>query len=160
MARFSLMQDARIVQVLDPAADAAGRTGRAVSLGNYQRAYLVAHVTQGNAATVALTPQQCTAVDGTAAKAIPAVPVYTNLDAAGGDSFTRQTDAASFTTDAALKDKIVVFQVDPAALDVAGGFDCIRLNTGASNAANITEATVILCEPRYAGATQPSAIAD
>jgi hypothetical protein len=35
---------------------------------------------------------------------------------------------------------MVVFEIDPASLDVANGFDCVYLSTGASNAANITAA--------------------
>jgi hypothetical protein len=62
----------------------------------------------------------------------------------------RQTDAANFTTDAGVKTKKVIFEIDPAKLDVAGGFDCIRIVTGASNAANITAAQVFIV-PSYAG---------
>jgi hypothetical protein len=79
-----------------------------------------------------LTPQQCSAVAGTGAKAIPATPIWTNLDTSVSDTLVRATDAVSYTTDAGVKNKMVVFEIDPAALDVAGGFDCIRCNTGAS----------------------------
>jgi hypothetical protein len=46
-----------------------------------------------------------------------------------------------------------------AALDVAGGFDCIRISTGASNIANVTQAAYYL-ESRYPQATPPSAVVD
>ena len=54
----------------------------------------------------------------------------------------------------------MVFEIDPATLDLAGGFDCLCVKTGASNAANITAASYILTAPRFAGATPPSAVVD
>lgn len=156
-----LVENAKIVEILAPAADAAGRTGTAVSLKNYQRAFLIAHITQGNAAQVTLTPQQCTTVAGAGAKALAnAVPIWADLDTATSDTLARQTDGVSFQTDAAVKNKIVVFEIPTASLDVAGGYDCIRINTSASNVANITQIAAYLVNPRYAGATPPSARVD
>jgi hypothetical protein len=37
-----------------------------------------------------------------------------------------------------VKEKLVVIEIDPATLDQANGFDCVKVATGASNAANIT----------------------
>jgi hypothetical protein len=142
--------DFEVLPILDPAADAAGRSSRAISLKNYTgMVKLVAHITQGNAATVALTPEQCTAIDGSGAKAIPAVPIFHAQDLATTTVSTRATAAASFTTSAATTAKRVDFLIDPASLDTANGFDCIRLTTGASNAANITEGFVV-ARPRHA----------
>ncbi len=148
-----------VVQSLKPAADAAGRNGEAVSLKNALMAWIVYHIDQGNAATIALAPDQCSAVAGTGAKAIPTVPVWANQDAGTASPLTRQTDGASFTTDAGVKQKIVIFQINPAALDINNGFDCIRAKTGASNAANITEAMVII-EARYPQSSGIDAKAD
>lgn len=154
-----LPQDAVPVQTLKPAADAAGRSGEGVSLKNALMAWIVYHIDQGNAATIALAPEQCTAVAGTGNKAIPAVPIWANQDFGTASPLTRQTDAVSLTTSAAVKQKMVIFQIDPAKLDTANGYDCIRGVTGASNAANITEATVWI-SPRYPQATGIDAKAD
>jgi hypothetical protein len=52
------------------------------------------------------------------------------------------------------------FEVDPIkARDLANDFDCIRAQTGASNAANITSAVLII-QPRHAGAVIPSPLID
>jgi hypothetical protein len=151
----------KVVELLAPAADAAGRTSAIYpSLKNVHRAWIVAHVNQGNAATVALTPKQASAVAGTGTKVLAnAVPIWAGEDLAASDALPRQADGTSFTTDAEVKHKIVVFQIDPAKLDVAGGFDCIGLTTGASSAANITSA-VLIAEMRYGSAAPPSLIVD
>jgi len=148
-----------VVDVMTPAADAAGRNSDAVSLKNFSLAIVEASINQGNAATIALTLQQCTAVDGTGAKALTVnVPIFASQDVGGasGDVLTRQTDGVAFTTSAALTRKTIRFVIDPATLDLAGGFDAIRIVTGASNAANITSARVILT-PTYAQTPQTSA---
>jgi len=141
-------QDMIPVQTLKPAADAAGRNGEAVSLKNAEAAFLVVHIDQGNAATIAIAPEQCTNVAGAGGKAIPACPIYVNQDAGTASPLTKQAAAANFTTSAAVKQKIVIFQLDIDAFDIAGGFDCVRAVTGASNAANITEACVYI-RPRF-----------
>ena len=159
--KFPLPENAKLVNLLAPAADAAGRAGAYVSLKNYTRAVLVAHIHQGNAATILLTPQQATAVAGTGAKAIQASPIWANLDTATSDALVRvTTDAVNYTTDAALKFKLVVFQIDADSLDVDNGFDCVNLATGASNAANITAAWALLTGARYQQVTPPTAVVD
>lgn len=148
------------VSILEPKADAAGRTGLYISLRGARRAWLVAYIDQGNAATIALTINQATAVAGTSAKAITvSIPIWANQDANTAATFTKQTDAVSFTTSAAVKKKIVVFELDPATLDLANSFDCVAMITGASNAANITSAFALI-EPRMAQATVVDAIVD
>lgn len=160
MFQFKLPENVLPVNLLAPAADAAGRTGGYVSLKGASKAFIVVHINQGNAATVQLSINQATAVAGTGAKAITnAVPIWSNLDAATAAAFTRRPDAVNYTTDAALKVKTVVFAIDPASLDVANGFDCIAVVTGASNAANITSAQVFL-ESTYGQATAVNALAD
>jgi len=158
---FTLPEEASIVEALAPAADAAGRSGAWVSLKNAYKAYVKAHIAQGNAATVELIIQQAQDVSGTGAKVITKnARIWACLATDTSDALVRQTDAVNFTTDAALKDKVVVIEIDPATLDIDGGFDCIRVQTGASNAANLTEAVYILTPLRYAGSPPPTAIAN
>lgn len=148
------------VEVLAPATDAAGRTGDYVSLKLAHKLFLIAHLTQGNAATALLTPTQASAVAGTGAKALTNnVHIWANEDTAAGQVLVRQADAKNFTTSAAVKNKIVIFEITPGALDVANDFDCITLVTGASNVANITQAEALVM-PRYPQATNPSYLTD
>lgn len=159
--RFSIPENAKLVNLLAPAADAAGRTGAYISLKDCSRCFVVVHMTQGNAATILLSLLQATAVAGTGSKVFAkVVPIWACLDTAAGDALVRATDAVNYTTDAGVKLKFVVFQVDTSSLDVDGGFDCITVSTGASNAANITAAWALLVGERYQQVTPPSAVVD
>lgn len=142
MARqFSVPYQIPPVMLLANATDAAGRTGAYRSLRNALKAWIEVHINQGNAATVLLSVLQASAVAGTGSKAVTAVPIWTNLDTSVNDTLATQTAAATYTTDAGVKDKIIIFEITPeSCMDIAGGFDCITISTGASNAANITAA--------------------
>jgi len=141
-ASFFIPESILPVSLLPPAAGSS-RTSSYFSLKGAAMAYIVFHVDQANAATIALTPKQATAVAGTGTKVLSTnCQIFTNLDCAAASLFTRQTDAANYTTDAGVKKKIVIFKIDPNTLDVANGFDCIALTEGASNAANITSAAL------------------
>lgn len=144
--QFSLPYQIPPTAMLAPAADAAGRTSFYFSLKNAVKAWIVCHVNQGNAATVQLTPLQAQDVSGTGSKAIAATPIWSNPDTATvAAPGTKQSDAANFTTSAAVKDKIVIFEITPEqALDVNNGFKTIAVQTGASNAANITAAELFI----------------
>lgn len=155
--QFSVPYQIPPVSLLAPAADAAGRTSAYRSLANAQKAWVVAHVNQGNAATVALTLKQAQDTAGTGAKVISAtMPIFLQADTATSDANAQQTAAANFTTDATVKDKIVIFEILPeAVLDIANGFKAIAITTGASNAANITEAELFVLRADQA-ASAPS----
>lgn len=156
--QFSMPYQIPPVGLLPPAADAAGRTSVYHTLKNALKAYVVCHVNQGNAATVQLSVLQASDVSGTGGKAVTAMPIWQVADTSVADAMVAQAAAASFTTSAALKDKIVVFEILPeACMDINNGFDCIAVQTGASNAANITEAMLFVVEA-YQGASQPSTL--
>jgi len=157
MARqFSLPAQIPPVSLLPAATDAAGRTGSYRSLRNALKAYIVVEVNQGNAATVAITPLQAKDSSGTGSKAIAASPIWLVADTSVSDALVSQVAAANLTTSAALKDKLVIFEIQPeSALDVANGFNHIAVQTGASNAANITAAQLYILGS-YEQATPPT----
>lgn len=157
---ISLPEQVKIVNLLAPAADAAGRTSAYVSLKHALKAWIKVHINQGNAATILLTPLQASAVAGTGSKVLT-VPqkIWSNLATAVSDTLVARTAAVSYTTDAGVALKQVIFEIDIASLDLANGFDCIGLSTGASNAANITAAELIAAI-RYPAATPPSMVTD
>jgi hypothetical protein len=158
--RICLPEHFKLVEAMPNATDAAGRTGDYISLKNAVVCFVEVAVTQGAANTIAITIEQATAVAGTASKAIAtAVPIWSNLDTAASDTLVRRTDAVAYTTDAGVKNKQVIFQIDPATLDLAGGFDCLTVKTGASSASNLTGARYWI-QTRYPQATPPAAITD
>ena len=154
---FSLPYQMPAVSLLPPAADAAGRTSSFRNLRNADKAYVVARVNQGNAAQVTLTLTQAQDVSGTGAKALSAsTPIWLDNATATSDALVAQAAAASFQTDATVADKIVIFEILPeACMDISNGFRTIAISTSASNAANVTEATLFLLTD-YAGQTPPS----
>lgn len=159
-AFFSLAEDTKIVEAITPQAGAA-ITGDYVSLKNCSRCYVVVHIAQAAVNTVAITIEQATAVAPTGSKAITvAVPIWANEDCAASDTLVAQTAAVSFTTSAAQKHKIIVFQIDPSTLDQANNYDCITVKTGASDGTNITSALYFLTDLDYHQATPPTAITD
>ena len=146
MARqLSMVAQFPPINLLPPAADAAGRTSAYRSLRNAEKAWIIFRVNQGNAATVLVSPLQAKDIAGTGSKAVSAVPIWLNNDDSASDALVAQTAAATFTTDATTKGKIVVFEImTEAALDVNNGFNHIGISTGASNAANVTEAILVM----------------
>ncbi len=160
MQGFNIAETAKLVEALKPQAGGA-LTGAYVSLKNYSKAFVVVHINQANAATMAITIEQATVVAGSDSKVITKnVPIWVNADCVATDTLVRQTAGVGFTTDAGQKDKLVVFEIDPAQLDVEAGFCCITVKTAASNAANITEAFYLLTEGRYQQSTPPTAVLD
>jgi len=157
MARqFSIPYQLPPISLLPAAADAAGRTGSYRSLRNAVKAYIVAEVNQGNAATVLLSVLQAKDSSGTGSKAINAAPNWLVADTSVTDALVAQAAAATATTSATTKDKLVVFEIEPdAALDVANGFNHITISTGASNAANVTAAQLYILGS-YEQATPPT----
>lgn len=168
---FRLWEQGQIINLLKPAADAAGRTSTYVSLKNAHKAYIIVTINQGNAATVALTPLQAQDKSGTNSKGLTAVaPIAVNLDAdtTPSDVMTLVAAATSYTTDAGTKTKVICFEVDPVesmdvnsttnnASGVPQAFDHLAIQTGASNSANITSAILVLTPLRYNQANPPSA---
>jgi hypothetical protein len=162
--RISIPETVQPVQLLVPAADAAGRACTIFpSLKNALKAWIMVYLDQGAANTVALTPMQAKTVGNSPDldKVLTnTVPIYSNLDMAAATPYLKETAAKNYTTDAGVKHKCIIFEIDPAsALDVDGEFDCIGITTGASAAANITSA-ILLIQPKYKGDAQVDYITD
>jgi hypothetical protein len=157
--RINIPENLLPYHLLAPAADAAGRTSAYLSMKNVVKGWVVVYIDQGAANTVLLTLLQATAVAGTGSKAVAATRIWTKLDEAF-TVFLKQTEAATFTTDAAVKKKFVIFEIDPVKImDIANDFDCIAVSTGASAAGNITSATLWI-QPKHQGASVPNPLVD
>lgn len=146
---MNLVENVQIVEAITPQAGAA-ITGDYISLKNANHVTVLVHIAQGHADPVAVTIEQATKVDGTGSKALAKdVPIFLVADAATSDLFVAQTPGVALGSGAALKHKIIAFEIDAEDLDVAGGFDCITVKTAASNALNLTSALYVVSGLRY-----------
>lgn len=103
-----------------------------VSLKNFDRCTILISV--DNAATVtggAITLKQATAVAGTGEKALAFASMLANIDCAAGDTLTETAVTSNtFTTDTTdNKNLMYVVEVKAEDLDVANGFDCLRVDS-------------------------------
>jgi len=127
-----------------------------VSLKGYEGIQIVVDMADGTAVTGStITLKQATAVAGTGEKALAFTRMLANIDYAASTVMTETAVASNtFTTDTtASKNKRYVIDVKANTLDVAGGFDCIRLDgTGhAATASRGVTVTYILYGAKYSG---------
>ena len=156
-----LVEDMKFVTGLAPITPSSS-TPDYVSLKNYQ--HFTAVILCDNATTVtgsAITLKQATAVAGTGEKALSFSFVWANTDTAAGDTLTKTAVTSdTFTTDATdAKNLMYVIEVDASSLDLANGFDCIRVGTGNATA-SVVSVCYILSNSRFSAATPPAAITD
>ena len=133
-----------------------------VSLKNFDRSTIV--VTVDNATTVtggAVTLKQATDVSGGSEKALAFDTMYANLDAAAGDTLTETAVTSNTFTTLTTNDKnaIYVIEVKASDLDVANGFDCLRVDV-LSMASAVGLVQYILHGARSASPMAVSAIVD
>jgi len=146
---MNLAENFSIVEAIQPQAGGA-ITGDYISLKKTGHVSVMVHITQATADVVAITLEQATAVAGTGSKALAVdVPIFLVADTATSDLLVAQTPGVAYTTLAAAKHKIVVFEVPAEALDLANGFDCLTVKTAASHASNLTSAVYICGLRRY-----------
>ena len=151
----------KIVTALAATTTNGALTGDYVSLKNAKSCTIVVNLKQAAAHATAISVEQATKVDATGTKVITnAVPIWANEDISTTDTLVRQTDAVNYTITADANDKLIVFQIDPATLDVANGFDCITVKTAASTEVSDFASAIYYIETKYAQVTPPTAITD
>ena len=153
---FMIPEEVGLIQALEPQVNTGALAGDYISMKLAHKVLVIFHMAQGHAAQAVLSLTKATNVAGDDEAAVAATfPIYYNLDCTT-DTFTRATDAASYTLSVGLTNKLVVFVIDPS---IVPGFDCISAAVGASNILNIIGVTYQVL-PRYAGNGLPSMITD
>ena len=159
----ALAEQAKIVMGCAPAtlATTAG-DGDYVSMKNYRRCTIIIPVL--NATTVTggvITLLQATDVAATDAKALALTRMWANTDCAASDTLTKTAVTSNTFTTSTTNSKILLYVIEVLSedLDVANGFDCIRIDS-ASMANAVGAAVYILDGARYGGTTPPAAITD
>lgn len=138
----------------------AAMAAKWVSLKNYQWMTIIIQTGAWAAGTAAVTLSQATAVAGTGSKALAfSIPFQWNDEATSGTLVKTAVVSDTFTIGTA--NKIYVIEVNPASLDVAGGFDCVTLAIASPGVnADFYGVQYILGSARYAADTPPSALVD
>lgn len=129
--------------------------------------YLVINLKQAAAHATVLTPKRATAVAGTNVTGLATAAVcriWANEDTAASDTLVAQTAAIAYTVTADIKNKVVIFEIDPNTLgEYSAGvpYDVIGLGISASSeATNFACANAYISDLRYGGTTPPSIIVD
>lgn len=154
----------QLAEIIPMTVGGAVKNGINISMKGVHRAFIVCKVQQGadgtqTTFTLAQSSGNAGSASGTGEKALTNnVDIWVNQNVALATALTKQTAAKAFQTDTEQsRTKLVVFDVRPAAcMDVAGGFDCITVNSTDPAAANTINAFAIL-ETRYAPAATPFA---
>lgn len=151
-AASNLTENIRIVPAIAPIAGGSARSGDWVSLKGYHGVLIVVHIAMGNAATTAITVDKATDVSGGGnSDGITMPRIYKHTGAIGAAIAYAVVAAAASITSSATGSGQDVFLIDIKATEL-GAFDCVQVELGASNAANIVAAEYLLYGPRYAGA--------
>jgi len=133
-----------------PVTTNGGVTTDYISLKNVHMVVAVFQFKQAVGHATGIDPVQAQAVAGTNVKAITnTVPIWANEDVAATSALVRQTDAITYNVTNDVKSKIVTMEIDPAGLDVAGGFDCLAFNVDDSSQATNLVSAVAYIVPRY-----------
>lgn len=107
-----------------------------------------------NASTVtgsAITLLQAQAVANTGEKALGFTKYFSNVDPVNSSVFTEQTATSNTFTTATTNSATFIYRIpiDPATLDIANSFDCVRVGT--ANAVNSTICVFYNIVSRYGG---------
>jgi hypothetical protein len=160
----NLPENFKLVQLIQPRTTTGGFTSDYVSLKNCKKATMIIELTQAAAHATNFALSQAYAVAGTGAKVLTnECKIWANEDVATSDTLVRQTDAKNYTVAADIKNKTIVFEVEPSIcmdINASTPFDCLAVVVANSaEATNFVSITAIL-ETRYPQATPPAAITD
>lgn len=131
-----------------------------VSLKGYRRCQIIISIADGTTVTGStITLKQATAIAGSSEKALAFTRMLANEDYSVPSTATfteTAVTANTFTTQTTnSKDSVYIIDVDSDSLDVANGFDCIRVD-GTGHAATASRGAVVIYNlygARYSGAS-------
>lgn len=156
-----LNEDYKVIQAFEPKTTNTAITSDYVTLKNSITAAVIVNLTQavGHATQVSLYQSQD--VSGTGAKVLSNnVPIWANEDVSLGDSLVRQPDGTSYSALNTVKNKQIVFHVEPSKLDINNGYCCLNVRIGASAQATNFACGEFILENKYGQADSPSAVID
>lgn len=159
----SLPEQCKFVVGCPPAALATtAGDGDFVSLKNYRRLTIVILVDNGSTVTGgAVTLIQATEVAGSTTAALAMTRMWANTDVGATDTLVKTTVTSNTFTTSTTDNKNLMYVIEVLAedLDIANGYDCVRVDV-ASMANAVGSVLYILDGARYGKATPPAAITD
>ena len=159
----SVAEQAKIVMGCAPAAlTSTAGDGDFVSMKNYRRLTILLPILNGSTVTGgAVTLLQAQDVAATGAKALAMTRMWANTDCAASDTLTKTAVTSDTFTSGTTNSKQLLYVIEVLAedLDMANGFDCVRIDV-ASMANAVGAAIYLLDGARYGGTTPPAAITD
>ena len=162
MNGFCLPENFKIVQGLPPTVGAAAAlTGAYISVKNAQRVYVIFQYRQADGTAITFRVDRATAIDGTGVVVTASLmPIWSNLATATSDLMVARTAAINYAADVGQAFKVIVMEVDPAAL--GSDYDVIRGATTTAIANTSWLSILYIVEPRYQSRvlTQPSVVTD
>lgn len=129
-----------------------------VSLKGYRKIQIIITIGDGTTVTGStITLKQATAVAGTSEKALAFTRMLANVDYAASKTMVETAVTSNtFTTQTVnSKDSVYIIDVDSDSLDVANGFDCIRVD-GTGHAATASRGCAVIYNlygAKYSGAS-------
>lgn len=146
---ITVAQSLLIANGIYPRNDAAVRSSDYITLARSHKGFLLCQVAIGAAVSMTLSILQATNTAGAGAKALGnnARIWLINDTTVANPVPVRQADGTSFATDTTVSSKMVIFEVDPAMLDLVNGFTSIAVQTNGSTAASFISC-VALATPR------------
>jgi len=158
---ITLAQEYKIVSGTTAVTTNGGVDADFISLKNAISVTIIAKLTQAVGHATVLAVNQATVVAGSDTKVLAkVVPIWSNADTSTTDTNSLQTRAVNFTVAADALNKVVMFKVLPADLDVENSFDCISLGVSdSSQATNLVDITYVI-ETNYPQDGPPTAITD
>lgn len=155
----TLPQEFKIVQGAAPETTNSGKTADYVSVRNANWLWVIVELKQAVGHATAITLNRATAVAPTGGTTLATnVQCWLNEDCAATDTLVKQTDAKAVTVTNDVKNKQIVFGLDPATL--GDTYDVVTVTAADSSQATNFWAVTYLLDTKFKQATPPSAIVD
>ncbi len=158
MANNSLPTQYKKVVAFAPKTTNAALTSQVVTLKNAIKATLTLIFTNAVGFASVPTIKQATDIAAGTNAAGPVCRVWANEDVAATDALVGQTAAATYTMAADVKNKMIVFEIDPATL--TDGYDCVYCTIATSSQATNFVSGEWMIETNFRQTTPPTAILD
>lgn len=154
---FSLPEQFKVVDMTaGPVTTNGGVTSDYINLGLCHKAWVIVQLTQAVGHATVISMRQAQDAAATGAEAISNnVEIWANEATATSDVLVAQTAAKTYTVTADIAKKLIVFEVDPAAMDINNSDQYLHFSVSdSSQATNFVSAVAILAS-RYPQASVP-----